>query len=87
MSTGFTLDKTCPDLNIILDHVFLTKLSLGKEYTAAIENKQVAQQEVQKIALSVQQARQERQQKFLHAKGKGEAAKMFSVVSEEMHGP
>lgn len=81
------LVERVPDFNIIWDNVFLTELSFGKEYTATVENKQAAQQKVQKIALSVWQARQERQQIILHAKGKGEAAKMLTVVSEEMHGP
>merc|ERR1712107_537490 len=35
------------DFNIILDDVSLTELSFGKEYAAAVEVKQIAQQEAQ----------------------------------------
>ncbi|KAH8291351.1 hypothetical protein KR054_010952 [Drosophila jambulina] len=41
------------DFNIILDDVSLTELSFGKEYTAAIEAKQVAQQEAQRAHLGL----------------------------------
>lgn len=63
------------DFNIILDDVSLTELSFGKEYTAAVESKQVAQQEAQRAAFFVERARQERQQKIVQAEGEAEAAK------------
>lgn len=62
------------DFNIILDDVSLTELSFGKEYTAAVESKQVAQQEAQRAAFFVERARQERQQKIVQAEGEAEAA-------------
>ncbi|CAO1390583.1 unnamed protein product [Diamesa serratosioi] len=63
------------DFNIILDDVSLTELSFGKEYTAAVESKQVAQQEAQRAAFFVERAKQERQQKIVQAEGEAEAAK------------
>merc|ERR1719412_802082 len=42
------------DFNIILDDVALTELSFGKEYSAAVESKQVAQQEAQRAAFVVE---------------------------------
>jgi prohibitin 2 len=63
------------DFNIILDDVSLTELSFGKEYTAAVESKQVAQQEAQRAAFFVEKAIQERQQKIVQAEGEAEAAK------------
>lgn len=65
------------DFNIILDDVSITELSFGKEYTAAVEAKQVAQQEAQRAAFVVEQAKQERQQKIVQAEGEAEAAKML----------
>ncbi|XP_067139836.1 prohibitin-2 [Centruroides vittatus] len=65
------------DFNIILDDVSITELSFGKEYTAAVEAKQVAQQEVQRAAFVVEQAKQERQQKIVQAEGEAEVAKML----------
>merc|ERR1711872_811232 len=38
------------DFNIILDDVSITELSFGKEYSAAVEAKQIAQQEAQRAA-------------------------------------
>ena len=66
------------DFNLILDDVSLTELSFSREYAAAIEAKQVAQQEAQRAAFIVEQAKQERQQKIVQAQGEAEAAKMIS---------
>lgn len=68
------------DFNIILDDVSITELSFGKEYTAAVESKQVAQQEAQRAAFVVERAKQERQQKIVQAEGEAEAAKMISFL-------
>uniref|UniRef100_A0A069DRL9 Prohibitin n=1 Tax=Panstrongylus megistus TaxID=65343 RepID=A0A069DRL9_9HEMI len=65
------------DFNIILDDVSITELSFGKEYTAAVEAKQVAQQEAQRAVFVVERAKQERQQKILQAEGEAQAAKML----------
>lgn len=66
------------DFNIILDDVSLTELSFSKEYAAAVESKQVAQQEALRATFIVEQAKQERQQKIVQAEGEAEAAKMIS---------
>lgn len=65
------------DFNIILDDVSLTELSFGKEYTAAVEAKQVAQQEAQRAVFFVERAKQEKQHKIVQAEGEAEAAKML----------
>lgn len=65
------------DFNIILDDVSITELSFGREYTAAVEAKQVAQQEAQRAFFEVEQAKQERQKKIVQAEGEAEAAKML----------
>lgn len=71
------LVERAKDFNIILDDVSITELSFGKEYTAAVEAKQVAQQEAQRAAFFVERAKQERQQKIVQAEGEAEAAKML----------
>jgi len=71
------LVERAKDFNIILDDVSLTELSFGKEYTAAVESKQVAQQEAQRAAFVVERAKQEKQQKIVQAEGEAEAAKML----------
>uniref|UniRef100_T1KSK3 Prohibitin n=1 Tax=Tetranychus urticae TaxID=32264 RepID=T1KSK3_TETUR len=68
------LIERAKDFNIILDDVSLTELSFSKEYAAAVESKQVAQQEAQRAAFIVEQAKQERQQKIVQAEGEAEAA-------------
>ncbi|KAE8738168.1 hypothetical protein FOCC_FOCC016366 [Frankliniella occidentalis] len=72
------LVERAKDFNIILDDVSITELSFGKEYTAAVESKQVAQQEAQRAAFVVQRAIQEKQQKIVQAEGEAEAAKLIS---------
>ncbi len=65
------------DFNMILDDVAITELSFGKEYAAAVESKQVAQQEAQRAAFVVDKAKQERQQKIVQAEGEAAAAAML----------
>ena len=50
----------------------------GKEYTAAVEAKQVAQQEAQRAQFIVEKAKQERQQRVVQAEGEARAAQMIS---------
>jgi len=65
------------DFNIILDDVAITELSFGKEYAAAVESKQVAQQEAQRAAFVVDRAVQEKQQKIVQAEGEAQVASML----------
>lgn len=65
------------DFHIILDDVSITELSFSREYSAAIEAKQVAQQEAQRAEFEVHQAIQTKQRKIVQAEGEAEAAKML----------
>lgn len=65
------------DFNIILDDVAITDLSFGREYAAAVEAKQIAQQEAQRAAFVVDKAVQEKQQKIVEAEGEAKAAEML----------
>ncbi|PNF39567.1 Prohibitin-2 [Cryptotermes secundus] len=80
------LTERARDFNIILDDVSITELSFGKEYTAAVEAKQVAQQEAQRAAFVVERAKQERQQKIVQAEGEAEAAKMLGQAVSQNPG-
>jgi len=71
------LTDRAKDFNIILDDVAITELSFGREYAAAVEAKQVAQQEAQRAAFVVDKARQEKQQKIVQAEGEAKAAQML----------
>jgi len=68
------------DFNIILDDVSITELSFGREYTAAVESKQIAQQDAQRAAFLVDKAYQERQQKIVQAEGEAKAAEMLGAA-------
>lgn len=70
------------DFNIILDDVSITDLSFSAQYTAAVEAKQVAQQEAQRAAFLVERAIQERQQKIVGSEGEAKAA---TLLGEAMH--
>lgn len=74
------LTERAKDFNIVLDDVSIVELSFGKEYTAAVEAKQVAQQEAQRAAFVVERAKQEKQQKIVQAEGEAEAARMISFL-------
>lgn len=74
------LVERAQDFNIILDDVSITDLSFGKDYTAAVEAKQVAQQEAQRAVFVVERAKQEKQQKILQAEGEAEAAKKLGLA-------
>uniref|UniRef100_A0A6Q2ZA04 Prohibitin n=1 Tax=Esox lucius TaxID=8010 RepID=A0A6Q2ZA04_ESOLU len=71
------LFERAKDFNIILDDVAITELSFSKEYTAAVEAKQVAQQEAQRAFFYVEKALQDQRQKIIQAEGEAEAAKML----------
>ncbi|RVE74101.1 hypothetical protein OJAV_G00038040 [Oryzias javanicus] len=52
-------------------------LSFSSQYTAAVEAKQVAQQEAQRAQFYVEKAKQDQRQKIIQAEGEAEAAKML----------
>lgn len=74
------------DFNIILDDVAITELAFGKEYTQAVEAKQVAQQEAQRATFVVEKAKQERQQKVVQAEGEAAAATLVGVAVSQNPG-
>ncbi|CAI9166164.1 unnamed protein product [Rangifer tarandus platyrhynchus] len=72
------LTERAKDFSLILDDVAITELSFSREYTAAVEAKQVAQQEAQRAQFLVEKAKQEQRQKIVQAEGEAEAARMIS---------
>jgi len=67
------------EFNIVLEDVSITDLSFGAEYEKAVENKQIAQQNAQRAALRVEQAKQERQQKIVEAEAEAEQVKLVGM--------
>jgi len=65
------------EFNLILDDVSITHLSFGKEYTAAVEAKQVAQQEAERARFVVDKATQEKRSVIIRAQGEAKSAQLI----------
>uniref|UniRef100_A0A3Q3EHE4 Prohibitin n=1 Tax=Labrus bergylta TaxID=56723 RepID=A0A3Q3EHE4_9LABR len=77
------LFERAKDFNIILDDVAITELSFSREYTAAVEAKQVVtQQEAQRAQFYVEKAKQDQRHKIIQAEGEAEAAKMLRRLTK-----
>ncbi|XP_055987930.1 prohibitin-2-like [Sorex fumeus] len=74
------LTERAKDFNLILDDVAITELSFSREYMAAVEAKQVAQQEAQRAQFLVEKAKQDQRQKIIQAEGEAEAAQMLGAA-------
>ncbi|KAG6544918.1 hypothetical protein Mapa_013610 [Marchantia paleacea] len=72
------LVKRAKDFNLLLDDVAITHLSYGTEFSRAVEQKQVAQQEAERSKFVVAKAEQERRAAIIRAEGESEAAKLIS---------
>ncbi|CAN4126735.1 unnamed protein product [Withania somnifera] len=73
-----SLIRRAKDFNIMLDDVAITHLSYGAEFSKAVEQKQVAQQEAERSKFVVMKAEQERRAAIIRAEGESEAAKLIS---------
>lgn len=58
---------------LVLDEVLLRDIRFPDEFQRAIEDKQVAQQDAQKMVFEVKRAESEKQQKIIEAQGEAEA--------------
>ncbi|XP_050376796.1 prohibitin-3, mitochondrial-like [Argentina anserina] len=75
------LVKRAGDFNIALEDVAITHLSYGAEFSRAVEQKQVAQQEAERSKFVVAKAEQERRAAIIRAQGESEAAKLISEAT------
>jgi len=73
-----SLIRRAKDFNIVLDDVAITHLSYGSEFSRAVEQKQVAQQEAERSKFVVMKAEQERRAAIIRAEGESDAAKLIS---------
>lgn len=63
--------------NIALDDVSITGLTFGKEFTAAIEAKQVAAQDAEKAKFIVEKAEQDKRSAIIRAQGEAKSAQLI----------
>jgi len=66
------------DFFVILNDVSIVDLTFGEEYKAAVESKQVAQQDVERAKYVVEKARQDKLEIIVKAEGESMAAKKFN---------
>eukprot|EP01121_Diplochlamys_sp_Union-15-3_P006071 TRINITY_DN1652_c0_g1_i1.p1 TRINITY_DN1652_c0_g1~~TRINITY_DN1652_c0_g1_i1.p1 ORF type:complete len:299 (+),score=70.37 TRINITY_DN1652_c0_g1_i1:90-986(+) len=71
------LTRRAADFGIALDDVSITHLSFGKEYSAAVEAKQVAQQEAERAKFIVEKAEQDKRSAIIRATGEAESARLL----------
>merc|ERR1712071_37457 len=77
------LTKRCVHFHLTLDDVAITHLTFGREFTKAIEQKQVAFQDAERRKWVVKKAEQERIAVVTRAEGEAEAANIITKAMEE----
>lgn len=75
-----TLQQRANDFRIVVDDVSITELTFGKEFTNAIEEKQIAQQEAERAKYLVQKAIQEKNSAIIKAEGEARAAELLGPI-------
>jgi prohibitin 1 len=66
------------EFNIALEDVSITHMTFGREFTKAVEQKQIAQQDAERARFIVEKAEQERQASVIRAEGEAESAETIS---------
>jgi len=68
---------------IILDDISITHLTFGKEFTQAVEMKQVAQQDAERARFNVEKAEQQKKAAIISAQGDSQAANLLASAFKE----
>ncbi|CDR43761.1 CYFA0S12e04038g1_1 [Cyberlindnera fabianii] len=77
------LSERAKEFSIKLEDVSITHLTFGKEFTKAVEQKQIAQQDAERAKFVVEKAEQERQASVIRAEGEAEAAEFISKALDK----
>jgi len=77
------LTKRSAQFGLILDDISITHLTFGRDFTAAVEAKQVAQQEAEKAKYLVEKAEQVKTAAIIQAEGDTEAASLLANAFKE----
>lgn len=70
--------KRAEQFGLILDDISITHLTFGREFTEAVELKQVAQQEAEKARFMVEKAEQIKKAAIISAEGDTQAAALLA---------
>ncbi|ORX66371.1 prohibitin-like protein [Linderina pennispora] len=71
------------EFNIELEDVSITHMTFGKEFTVAVEKKQIAQQEAERARFVVEKAEQEKHAAIIRAEGEAMAADRISTALQK----
>jgi prohibitin 2 len=74
------------EFNIVLEDVSITDLQFGREFTAAVEAKQVAQQEAERAKYIVDKAIQDKRSIVIRAQGEARSAEMIGKAIQNNPG-
>jgi len=72
------LNERAGQFGIILDDISITHLTFGKEFTQAVELKQVAQQDAERARFLVEKAEQQKKAAIISAEGDSQAANLLA---------
>ncbi|KAM0555084.1 hypothetical protein ACHAPJ_006433 [Fusarium lateritium] len=77
------LTTRAAEFNIALEDVSITHMTFGREFTKAVEQKQIAQQDAERARFIVEKAEQERQANVIRAEGESESADAISKAIQK----
>lgn len=80
------LKQRAQGFHIDISDVSITQMTFGKEYTNAVEAKQIAQQMAERAKFRVEQAEQEKRGAIILAEGESEAAKIIGKAIQSNPG-
>lgn len=78
-----TLQDRAKDFEIIVDDVAISHIAFSKDYTAAVEAKQVAQQDAERAKYIVEKAEQEKLAIVIKAEGEARSAELIGNAVRE----
>lgn len=76
-----TLEERANGFHIVIDDVSIVDLSFMKDYTDAIEAKQVAQQEAERAKFIVEQAKEAKKSIIIRAQGEGKSIELVGKAA------
>lgn len=77
------LTQRAQNFNIVLDDVSITNLTFSREYTGAVEAKQVAQQDAERSKFIVEKALQDKQSAIIRAQGEAQSATLIGAAVQQ----
>ncbi|ODV88718.1 hypothetical protein CANCADRAFT_32232 [Tortispora caseinolytica NRRL Y-17796] len=77
------LKARAAEFDIALEDVSITHMTFGREFTKAVEQKQIAQQDAERARFIVEKAEQEKQAAIIRAEGEAEAAEHISKALQK----